>query len=375
MGLEQIVGQERLVTRLRQVTDHFRQRGEAPDHILLVGPSGMGQTLVASAFAAELNARTKKCDADSLEKKGDLTAILTSLDPGDILALRDVSRLRQPLIEILGPALREFRLDLVIGQGPGARIHPYRLSRFTCVACVEKEAALSPRLSEEFGIRLSLESYSISELSQVVRLIARSMGQEIGDSAALIVAKASQGSPRQAKVLVRRLGGGPEGQCITESTVRDYLAAVGVWVDSYTPASAETDIDARSGIEFERLIGNLLSRMGFQVELTKASGDGGVDVVAHFAQPFFQGRYLIQCKRFSVANAVGAPVIREFYGAVRADHRAVKGIFVTTSNFTEQAREFAERVGIELIDREGLGRLLREHGVIAAPLTPPRGLF
>jgi restriction system protein len=117
-----------------------------------------------------------------------------------------------------------------------------------------------------------------------------------------------------------------------------------------------------SGQQFEQLITKLLAQMGFQTELTKVSGDGGIDIIALLNKPIVGGRYLFQCKRFAPDNLVGAPTIRDFYGAVTAD-RAVKGIFITTSDFTAQAREFAERAGLELINLIQLKKLFDDFGL------------
>jgi restriction endonuclease Mrr len=108
-------------------------------------------------------------------------------------------------------------------------------------------------------------------------------------------------------------------------------------------------LDKLSGIDFERLIVDLLEHMGFDAKMTRTTGDGGIDIVAYLDKPIVGGRYLIQCKRFEAV--IGAPVVREFYGALVADRKAVKGIFITTSGFTEQAREFASTLPLELIDR------------------------
>ena len=121
-----------------------------------------------------------------------------------------------------------------------------------------------------------------------------------------------------------------------------------------------------SGVDFEKLIVSLLSQMGFQAEMTKASGDGGIDVVAHLDKPIVGGRYLFQCKRLSAANLVGAPTLRDFYGAVTAD-RAVGSVFITTSDFTVQAREFGEKSGLELINLAQLRKLLADYGLAEFP--------
>jgi restriction endonuclease Mrr len=122
------------------------------------------------------------------------------------------------------------------------------------------------------------------------------------------------------------------------------------------------DILSLSGRDFEQLIVGLLSRMGFKAELTAPTGDGGVDVVATLDKPITGGRYLIQCKRYGSDNTIGAPAVRDFYGAVTAD-RAVKGIFITTSDFTVQARQFAEKAGVELVNLAGLKKLLTEYSL------------
>jgi hypothetical protein len=116
-----------------------------------------------------------------------------------------------------------------------------------------------------------------------------------------------------------------------------------------------------SGADFERLITSLLRKMGFVAEMTKASGDGGIDIEATLDKPIVGGRYLIQCKRFASGSLVGSPIVREFYGAVIADRKATKGILVTTSGYSEPAKEFAEKVSIELIDGTMLAELLTQH--------------
>jgi holliday junction DNA helicase RuvB len=143
-GLDRIIGQEQAVNRLREFASHFSRRTEIPDHVLLVGDEGIGKRALGRAFADELGAAISVFHSSRLEKKGDLTAVLTSLDRGDVLFVEDLHRLRQPLAQILAPALREFTVDLIIGQGVGARVHPYKLNRFACVASIHREGDLGP---------------------------------------------------------------------------------------------------------------------------------------------------------------------------------------------------------------------------------------
>jgi hypothetical protein len=361
-GLARIVGQDQALKRLREFGDHFLQRGRAPDHIALVGAEGMGKSAIARSLAEELDVGIKLTTAPLLEKKGDLTAILTSLEAGDILFLGDVHRLRQPLKEILIPALREFRIGLVIGQGPSARIHPYQLNRFTCVSSLQREGDLTPELRDSFPLVLKLQPYPSSELSTIAQRIAAENSIVLAPSAANLIAVASNGSPHQAELLVRRIATG-ERKNVSEADAQKYFSILGIGSGESGSPDLVTSLDVLSGSEFERLIGTLLSRMEFQIEMTRPTGDGGVDIIATLAKTFVGGRFLIQCKRYAVGNSVGAPLIREFYGALTADPSAVKGIFITTSNFTDQARAFAKDLALELIDREKLQHLLREFGL------------
>jgi restriction system protein len=147
----------------------------------------------------------------------------------------------------------------------------------------------------------------------------------------------------------------------TVPEVSTALAKLRIDIPSETPSS-KFNIEALTGQEFEGLMKALLIEMGFQADLTEVTGDGGIDIIALLDKPFCGGRYIFQCKRYAENNVVGSPAIRDFYGAVTAD-RAVKGIFVTTSDFSAQAKEFAAQVGIELVNRSRLNQLLEEYKI------------
>jgi Holliday junction DNA helicase RuvB P-loop domain/Restriction endonuclease len=356
-GLAGIVGQKAVVNRLRGLIEFSKARGAPVERIVLVSPPGSGRRTIALALAQELGVGLKPCLSGELERKGDLTAILTALDPGEVLFLEGADQLRRPLREILVKALTEFRIDLAIGAGAGSRVHPYKLSPFTCACAVGRESEIPSDLRGCFALLLRLDAYARAELAEIARRCAELGGISISSGAADLVAHASGDTPGRVDVFLKRMIRAGQQQ-ITEDSVRQLLEAYGTTGGGSSSPPGARYSAAPSGADFEKLIAAVLERMGFRSEVTRATGDGGIDTVAILQRPLVGGRYLIQCKNFAAGNLVGAPLVREFYGAVRADPRAVKGIFITTSGFTEQAREFAENLSLELIDGEGLRRLL-----------------
>jgi Holliday junction DNA helicase RuvB len=360
-GLEKIIGQTTIVSRLRALKNFFAEKQAPPGHILLIGPDGMGKRTIALAFAEEFGSTVKMAFGRSIERKGDLTAILTSLETREFLLIEEIGRLRQPPREILGPALEDFRIDLVIGQGAGARIHPFVLNPFTCMGTCFKETDCPLGLRDCFLLKLTVENYSIPELAQIAGQITASNRLNVTPNTISLIARASDGKPRHLEVLVRQLAKAGTGE-LSDRDAEDALSALGLMNPRAGINTQSKSLDSLSGIEFEEFITQLLGVMGFRTQITKASGDGGVDIVAFLDKPIIGGRYLLQCKRLASDSLVGAPTIREFYGALTADRKASKGILITTSGFTIQAKEFAGEVGIELIDGQQLGILLAEYG-------------
>jgi Holliday junction DNA helicase RuvB P-loop domain/Restriction endonuclease len=356
-SLAGIVGQEAIVKRLRGLVEFSRARRTPIDHIALTGPPGSGKRTIALALAQELGVDLKWCLSGGLERKGSLTAMLTALEPGEILFLEEPDQLRKPMREILLTALAEFRIELVIGMGAAARVHPFKLAPFTCVCAAERESGVPPDLRGSFSLVLPLERYGRADLAQIACRCAQLGGLSISPGAASLAAQASGSTPGQVDLFIKRLARAGHKH-VAEDSVRQLLDAYGSQGGAGVLPPEADPPGGRSGADFEKLIAAVLGKMGFRSELTRASGDGGIDIVAVLEKPLVGGRYLIQCKNFAAGNLVGAPLVREFYGAVRADPRAVKGIFITTSGFTEQARQFAENLSLELIDGEGLRRLL-----------------
>ena len=204
-SMEGYVGQEKVKTNLAIFMQAAKLRGEPLDHVLLYGPPGLGKTTLAHIIAAEMGVQIKVTSGPSIEKSGDLAAILTNLNEGDVLFIDEIHRLNHNVEEILYPAMEDFSLDFIIGKGPSARSVQIPLKKFTLVGATTKAGMLSSPLRDRFGVLSRLEMYSVDELAEIVRRSAVKLGTEIDTDASVEVAKRSRGTPRIANRLLRRV--------------------------------------------------------------------------------------------------------------------------------------------------------------------------
>jgi holliday junction DNA helicase RuvB len=203
--LDEFVGQEAVKQQLAIFLEAARQRGEALDHVLLAGPPGLGKTSLAGIVAAELGAGFHVTSGPVLERKGDLAAVLTALDPHDILFIDEIHRLNRAVEEVLYPAMEDFQLDVVLGQGPSARTLRLDLPRFTLVGATTRTGLLTTPLRGRFGVLQRLDYYRPEELAAIVRRSARLLGVGIDDEGAAVLARRARGTPRIANRLLRRV--------------------------------------------------------------------------------------------------------------------------------------------------------------------------
>ena len=203
--LDEYIGQDAVRERISLFIQAAKQRGDSLDHVLLAGPPGLGKTTLAQIIAREMGTQIHIVTGPTVEKKGDLAAVLTNLQPGDVLFIDEIHRLQMAIEEVLYGAMEDYKLDLIIGQGPSARTIRIDLPRFTLVGATTRTGLLSSPLRGRFGVEMRLDFYSSENLARIVARSAKLLNVSIESEGAMEIANRARGTPRIANRLIRRV--------------------------------------------------------------------------------------------------------------------------------------------------------------------------
>lgn len=216
--LSEYLGQTRVKTNLEVLIQAAKERDEALDHILLAGPPGLGKTTLSAVISHELGVKIRTTSGPAIERSGDLAAILTNLEPNDVLFIDEIHRLNRAVEEILYPAMEDFKLDIIIGKGPAARSITLDIPRFTLIGATTRTGLLSGPLRDRFGMVFRLDYYSHEELESIVVRSAQILGVDITQEGANEIARRGRGTPRLANRLLKRVRDYAQVQSIGEIT-------------------------------------------------------------------------------------------------------------------------------------------------------------
>jgi len=318
----------------------------------------MGKGTLARTIAFELKVNLKECTNPLvIERPGDLAALMTNLEEGDFMLVREIELLRDEILECLLQPVKDFQLDIMIGKGPSARLIKLDLKRFTFVGTTSKPSQVDKRLRRSM-IVYDFGSYNVGEIAQIIESILKEQGFMIDRDAVKLLAEHCEACPGDAAALVKRIVSHLAERYITNDLARETLDIFGYLGKPLTTADLTGRLQAMNALEFEEFVASLFQEMGYVVDFTPGSGDHGIDLLVRKDNRLIA----VQCKRWNAP--VGEPVVRDFFGSLTSAG-AQSGYVVTTTTFTSRAYAFAQGKPIQLIDLDELTDLASRAGMKA----------
>jgi Holliday junction resolvasome RuvABC ATP-dependent DNA helicase subunit len=349
MLLQSLIGQDLLKERLQFKVDTEKRENWSMPHMLFCGPEGSGKATFAKAVGAELGRVSISESVKEWRSALDMNGPLTNVEPGGVVIIENLDILQAQFVPGMLSVLRDNIVKLQIGTGPGARTHAISLPVLTIIAtCTDLS-----RVQQDFLPWLTVEEfgpYSKDALTAVTNQQAEALGFSIEGPAAQLLASVSNGLPGGTQTLLQRIAKLGLVRDLTETVLLQALSMLGLPTCSNSQAGLLQQLRSMSGEEFERWVAALFRGLGYSATLTKVVGDHGIDLFLQRGSD----RLAVQCKRWT--DSVGESTVRDFFGSL-LNAGISHGMIVTTSTFSSQARIFAEKNGIRLLDLGALTQI------------------
>ncbi len=345
------IGQEKLMTDLKNRISFAKSNKKNLPHIMLSASPEMGKVTLAKAVADEIGVKAVSLSSQKIKLVGDLASVLTNLSPGDILVVEDISGFNKSIDNLLYQAIESGLIDIVIGKGSSARTVQLELPPFTVITTTSKPWQIDEKIRRWFVV-YDFAPYTKENVRDIFIKLAKKQGFEIDKEAAGALVGFCNGSPGNIAVFVKRISHYindiSSDMKIGLQHIPKILGHLG-YGESYPQSLSTADkFSHMSGLDFERWTADHFRHEGYKVEMTKATGDHGIDLLLYKENNLVAA---VQCKCWD--GSIGEPVVRDFYGALMSS-KAPKGYIYATTTFTQQAVDFIQDKQIELVDLEKL---------------------